>query len=480
MQQAIRRVAFIVSGLVICAATLLDGHVVRAAGTATMYLSPASGSIIKGNTLAIKIYENSGSDHVNAVQANLSYPTSLLSYTGYSSSSAFSTVAENPSGNTGSLHFARGIVPPSPPNPGAGVTGAQIVVTVRFKAVKSSGTAKINFTSGSAVIRSSDNGSEILSTTGGSYNLTALSSAPASSSAAPSSSSSSSKSSSLPSSSGSSSTSGKKTALTISGVSVSNLTFNTAAINWKTSAPASSEVDYGLNTRYGLSAASEVLTTSHTLSLNPQFLVPGTEYHFIVKSVDASSNEASSQDATFRTKGILLTVTVINQNKKVVKGAVVSLDNMSGTTNKNGQTVFSNLPAGKQAVSVLFNGKTTKTKVTIVSASSTKSSQAVTIKINTGNQLLWLWIALAGVAIIALAIVGKILLRRWKQNRELQRHFPQVPDTGDQGDNASNSTVTTITPEKQQPAASGTENQPSTKPINPVINPGNKTNGGQE
>src|SRR3990167_9152181 len=114
-----------------------------AAGTATMNLSPASGNVVNGSNLTVNVYENSGSEAVNAVQANLSYPTSRLAYVSYSSSSAFNIEAENPSGNTGSLHFARGTI--------TSRTGNQLVVSVTFRAVASSDSAAISFDSSSSV-----------------------------------------------------------------------------------------------------------------------------------------------------------------------------------------------------------------------------------------------------------------------------------------------------------------------------------------
>src|SRR5262245_27365953 len=122
---------------VVGALSLVASPLAGAAGSASLYLSPASASVVKGNTLTVKVYENSGSTEVNAVQANLTYPTSLLTYKSYSSSSAFSIEAENPSGNTGSLHFSRGNITPR--------TGVQLVVTVLFQAAASSGTANVNF-----------------------------------------------------------------------------------------------------------------------------------------------------------------------------------------------------------------------------------------------------------------------------------------------------------------------------------------------
>ena len=275
-----------------------------AAGTANVYLTPASASVTNGNNITVNVYEDSGSDSVNAVQANLTYSTSQLSYVSYSNSgSPFTIEAQNPSGDTGSLDFARGTTTP--------VSGAQLVVSITFKAVASSGTAAVNFANGTAVVRSSDNGSETLNETGGSYTLTAPaasggggggggggsgggSSTPPkkTSSPAPAPSSPSSPSTPAPSA----------TTLSISSVHVSNVTPTSATISWQTSAAASSEIDYGVDVNYEVPKSDSQMVTSHQITITASDgLRPATTYHFKVKSVDASGNAAASADLTFQT-----------------------------------------------------------------------------------------------------------------------------------------------------------------------------------
>jgi hypothetical protein len=75
-------------------------------------------------------------------------------------------VAENPTGDTGSLHFARGICGGC-----TVVSGSQLVVSVTFKAL-TAGTANVNFDSGTLVVRSSDSTAEPnLNEAGGTYTI---------------------------------------------------------------------------------------------------------------------------------------------------------------------------------------------------------------------------------------------------------------------------------------------------------------------
>jgi len=86
----------------------------------------------------------------------------------------------------------------------------------------------------------------------------------------------------------------------ISGVGISNITETSAAITWTTDEPATSQIEYGKNTSYGLDSPShEDLVTSHNVALGD--LEPNTVYHYRVKTRDGSNNLATSTDYTFTT-----------------------------------------------------------------------------------------------------------------------------------------------------------------------------------
>ena len=89
---------------------------------------------------------------------------------------------------------------------------------------------------------------------------------------------------------------------TIFGVTVADTTSSTATITWLTSAPATSRVEYGTGSGYGLSTALDPsLTNEHTVVLED--LDPETVYHFRVLSADAYGQEVRSPDRTFTTEG---------------------------------------------------------------------------------------------------------------------------------------------------------------------------------
>ncbi len=87
---------------------------------------------------------------------------------------------------------------------------------------------------------------------------------------------------------------------TIFDVGSSNLTHNSATIGWTTDESATSQVEYGLSTSYGLSTTFDPnLVTTHSQTLTG--LLSSTLYHYRVRSMDEIGNESISSDYTFTT-----------------------------------------------------------------------------------------------------------------------------------------------------------------------------------
>jgi hypothetical protein len=260
--------------------------------------------------VAATIYEDSGPTAVNAVQADLNYPSNLTFTSIDASSSAFPIAAQG-TGGSGSVKIGRGTATP--------VTGAKVVAIVHFSA-SSTGTANISFAGTSAVIRSSDNGPESLNETGASYTIsnpaspnpgsTGSNTAPKSSSTSKSTSPSQSSTGGTTSQQVATNTPDSRVPVTtnvdnkapsITAVTVTNLSLHTATITWQTSEPASSEVAYGLSDKYVLNVVDPKLTKNHSVSLNSKDLLAHTTYHYQVKSVDEAGNLAYSKDLSFKT-----------------------------------------------------------------------------------------------------------------------------------------------------------------------------------
>src|SRR5690242_15869063 len=96
------------------------------ASAASLSLSPSASSVVNGSSVTVSIYENSGAEPVNAVQANFSYSASLLQFVSINNAAAFPVAAQS-TGGGGSVAIARAAY--------TGVTGNNLVASVQFKAI---------------------------------------------------------------------------------------------------------------------------------------------------------------------------------------------------------------------------------------------------------------------------------------------------------------------------------------------------------
>jgi hypothetical protein len=87
----------------------------------------------------------------------------------------------------------------------------------------------------------------------------------------------------------------------LSGLSVTNITLNSAVITWDTASPTSSVIDYGLTTKYGQTASDATNTNSHKIQLTN--LTTGQTYHLRVNGINKKNASASivSDDYVFAT-----------------------------------------------------------------------------------------------------------------------------------------------------------------------------------
>ena len=127
-------------------------------------LSPSTQNVSKGSTLTVSVWADSGTTTVNAVQANLSYPANLLTYSSIDTSGSAFGVTAQATGSNGKVQIARGNA--------TAISGKLLIAKVNFKAATNKGTAAINFTTGTALAGYTTNKDTLKSTYGGSYTLT--------------------------------------------------------------------------------------------------------------------------------------------------------------------------------------------------------------------------------------------------------------------------------------------------------------------
>src|SRR3989344_3356009 len=121
----------------------------KAAGTATMTLSPTSLSVNQNSSFSVQVREDSAAETVNAVSAYLTFDVNKLTVANVSTTgTAFEMEVENVVGS-GTINITRGTTTPK--------TGNQLIATITFTAKISPGATSISFAAGSAVVRSTDN-----------------------------------------------------------------------------------------------------------------------------------------------------------------------------------------------------------------------------------------------------------------------------------------------------------------------------------
>lgn len=139
---------------------------IKAAGGAELYLDPDDKNVFKGKEFSVQVRVDSGSEPINAVQANLTYNAGKLQFVKVSNTgSAFQIDAES-TGGGGQVRLARALGGGQPT-----LTGDYLVTTVYFKVLWADTVTGISFAAGSAVVRSTDNSDILGPTSGGTYSL---------------------------------------------------------------------------------------------------------------------------------------------------------------------------------------------------------------------------------------------------------------------------------------------------------------------
>ncbi|MCA9327365.1 hypothetical protein KDA14_02440 [Candidatus Saccharibacteria bacterium] len=307
----------------------------------TIYLSPSKQSATAGQSFTITVAV-SAVDSIDEVEAHISYSSAQMTFQDVSySSSAFETTT-NWSGGGGTILIDRS---------SASVHSGNLVLAVlTFKGTASSGLATISVQSSSTLA----NGSTTVDAAFGSANIDfgpVPTTAP-----------------------NNDQTVTKKpinrsaydiTPPVLSDIQTSQTEANSRIITWKTNEASNSAVEYGIDTTYGLSATDPAMVRDHSVTLKSGFLLPNTLFHYRIISVDADGNKVKSTDKTFTTSSVTYTITVRGAAGKPIVNALVTLNGESAYTDNDGVATLPS-SAGKQAVSVSYNGTTVSKTVTII------------------------------------------------------------------------------------------------------------------
>ena len=124
----------------------------------------------------------------------------------------------------------------------------------------------------------------------------------------------------------------------ISNIQIVDVGSDLATITWNTDKSSNSFVEYGLDTAYGWSQGQYDSVTSHSVTIKG--LLSEAIYHFRVRSTDADSNEAVSQDYTLTTEEAVDITSPVVTSVGSSNITLTSAD-IGWTTNENADNIVS-------------------------------------------------------------------------------------------------------------------------------------------
>jgi flagellar basal body-associated protein FliL len=130
---------------------------------AKLYLKPSSQQVASGGTLTVEVWVDTGGDPVNAVQANLTYPTDKFDFNSIDTKDSAFEVQALSKGGDGKISIARGHI--------GDVKGPALVAKVVLVAKTDKGDGQVSFSDGSAVVRSTDHKDILKEKTGSTYTV---------------------------------------------------------------------------------------------------------------------------------------------------------------------------------------------------------------------------------------------------------------------------------------------------------------------
>lgn len=145
--------------------TDVSAEVEQGQKTGSMTLNPSAKAVAESEILTVEVWADSGTEPVNAVQANISYPSDKFEFVNVDSAgSAFEIEAET-TGSNGKVVIARGHV--------GKLTGKQLVAKINFKAKAGGEKVNISFDKDSSLLSALTNKNILGDTVDGNYQLEA-------------------------------------------------------------------------------------------------------------------------------------------------------------------------------------------------------------------------------------------------------------------------------------------------------------------
>ncbi|MDZ7744528.1 MAG: cohesin domain-containing protein [Candidatus Saccharibacteria bacterium] len=324
------------------------------AETASVFVSPSSSSVTKGDKITVQVRVNSGTDPMNTAQARLNFDSSRLQYVSYSSGAFTTPVATNQTSS--SFEYAGALL-------GSTVSGNQLIFSVTLKAV-ATGTASLSI-SNAQVANAGE--SFTLSTSGGSISIT-------SDSSGGSSGGSDSTTSSPPTSS--SPSGGQQTQTSPEPVEPPKFvgepefeqTQGTILVKLEADKPSSLRVGYATGDDEQEIVWERDEKTKHELLVGKdQPLQAGTKYKLQIRLTDTDGNHSDTKTASVRTKGVTFKVKILDQDDQPLVDHPVELHSepLQATTDDAGYATFEDVTPGKHTLVFEIDGITMRQPVKV-------------------------------------------------------------------------------------------------------------------
>ena len=188
-----------------------------------------------------------------------------------------------------------------------------------------------------------------------------------------------------------------------------NLTPTNTTLSWVTTTESTSKVVYGEGQDLSQTVESPTPNTIHTATLPTQKLTAGKKYNYKIIATDAAGTVESSPE-TFTAPGYTVNIKVLDNSKKPVANANVTIGGTLAITNEKGIADFANIGAGDQPVTININGN--KQNGTISVRRDENQIQEFSLTVKKGAAMDWVSIALIAGLVIAIIMVAIIIIRK--------------------------------------------------------------------
>jgi hypothetical protein len=147
MNTILKQLATLSLALAIATISIFHAPSAHATGNSALYFHQLK-SMVVGSTYTVQVRAYSAGTNVNAVEADFTYPTSMLTYSSIDTSSSSFDINASSTGGSGSVAIGLGST--------TGVNGDLLVANITFNVV-AVGTADLTFQNSSVLLASSNN-----------------------------------------------------------------------------------------------------------------------------------------------------------------------------------------------------------------------------------------------------------------------------------------------------------------------------------